>query len=177
MSLNAGKTELLIFKHDLKVKIAGKRLYQSDFIKDLGVLNGPRLKWNYHTDFIAPKLTRALGMLTKVRHFVGSNTLRSVHFGFFSSIMLYAAQIWGQINKHVSRIIRLQDRTNKIINFASYNDSRGPLYKRMRIPKFTDCIYMQNFLFAHVSYKCILPFLMTILCFQTNNIIIHQKLL
>ena len=138
ISLNAGKTEMIIFRHpmkqlkyELKLKINGKRLYQSDFVKYLGILIDPHLKWNYHIDFIAPKLSRALGMLTKIRHFVDANTLRSVYFGIFSSIMSYASQIWGQItNKHVNRILRLQDSAIRIINFATYNESRGQLYKK-----------------------------------------------
>ena len=165
ISLNAAKTELIIFRHpnkqlnyDLKVKIEGKKLYPSEFVKYLGVLIDCHLRWNYHIDFIAPKLSRALGMLTKVRNFVDSNTLRSVYFGIFSSIMFYGALVWGQLlNKHVNRILRLQDRAIRVLNFASYNDSRGPLYKKMRILKFTDYVYLQNFLFVHDSFEGKLP--------------------
>ena len=165
ISLNAAKTELIIFRHpikqlnyDLKVKIEGKKLYPSEFVKYLGVLIDCHLRWNYHIDFIAPKLSRALGMLTKVRNFVDSKTLRSVYFGIFSSIMFYGALVWGQLlNKHVNRILRLQDRAIRVLNFASYNDSRGPLYKKMRILKFTDYVYLQNFLFVHDSFEGKLP--------------------
>jgi hypothetical protein len=165
ISLNSSKTELIIFKHpikqlnyDLKVKIDGRRLYPSDFVKYLGVLIDPHLSWIYHTDFIAPKLTRALGMLTKIRHFVDTNTLRSVYFGIFASIMLYAVQVWGQItSKHVNRVVRLQDSAVRIINFAKPYDSRGQLYKNMRILKFSDNVHLQNFMFAHDSYKGNLP--------------------
>ena len=45
ISLNAGKTKLLIFRHpnkkfnyDLKIKMNGKKLYPSKFVKYLGVL-------------------------------------------------------------------------------------------------------------------------------------------
>ena len=106
--------------------------------------------WNYHTDFIAPKLSRALGMLMRIRHYVDANTLRSVYFGIFSSTMLYGAQI---INKHVNRIIKLQDSAIRIINFAKSHDSRGQLYKNMKILKFSDNIYVSNFLFAHDNFK------------------------
>ena len=148
---------MIIFRHpnkgidyDLKVKIDGKRLYQSDYVKYLGVLIDPHLKWDYHIDFIAPKLTRAIGMLSKIRSYVDSPTLRTIYFGIYSSIMLYAAQVWGQIeNKHVNRVIRLQDKAVRVINFSSHNDSRGPLYKNMRIIKFTDSVNIQKILFTH----------------------------
>ena len=165
ISLNAGKTELIIFRHpmkpidyDLKVRINGKRLYESVFVKYLGVLIDPYLKWNYHVDLIAPKLSRAIGMLSKLRHFVNSSTLRSVYYGIFSSIMSYASQVWGQIsNKYVNRISRLQDKAIRIINFAAFNDSRGKLYKKKKILRLEDHIKIQNFLFAHDSLNKNLP--------------------
>ena len=75
ISLNCSKTELMIFRHprkqinyELKLKINGRKLYPSDYVKYLGILIDPHLNWNYHTDFIAPKLSQALGMLMKIRH-------------------------------------------------------------------------------------------------------------
>ena len=75
ISLNASKTELLIFRHpnkkinyDLKIKIDGKRLIPSKYIKYLGIVIDEHLNWNYHVDTLAPKLARAIGMLMKVRH-------------------------------------------------------------------------------------------------------------
>ena len=165
ISLNSSKTELLIFRHpskqinyELKLRINGRRLYPSDFVKYLGIIIDSHLKWNYHTDFIAPKLTRALGMLTKIRYFVDANTLRSIYFGIFSSIMLYGVQIWGQLsNKYVNRITRLQDNAIRIIIFSKFHDSRGQLYKNKNILKFSDNVHLLNFLFAFDNYKGYLP--------------------
>ena len=47
--------------YDLSIKIDGKRLISRNY-------NDEHLNWNYHT--LAPKLTRAIGMLTKIRHYV-----------------------------------------------------------------------------------------------------------
>ena len=142
----------------LKLKINGRKLYPSDYVKYLGILIDPQLNWNYHTDFIAPKLSQALGMLMKIRHYVDVNTLRSVYFGIFSSTMLHGAQIWEQIiNKHVNRIIKLQDSAIRIINFAKSHDSRGQLYKNMKILKISDNICVSNFFFAHDNFKGCLP--------------------
>ena len=79
--------------------------HTSDFVKYLGILIDPYLNWNHHTDFIAPKFTRALGMLTKIKYYVVT-TLRSIYFLLLSSVMFYGAHIWGQmVNKHVNWII------------------------------------------------------------------------
>ena len=165
ISLNAEKTELIIFRHKmkvfnykLKIKINGKQLYESQSVKYLGILIDSHLKWDHHVDSLAPKLSRAVGMLSKLRHFLDKNTLRSVYFAVFSSIMSYGSIIWGNNqNKFIKRVCGLQDKAIRTINFASYYDSRNPLYKNMRILKFKDHIQVQNFLLAHDFFNNNLP--------------------
>ena len=116
------------------------------------------LKWNYHVDSIAPKLSRSVGMLSKLRHFVNRNTLRSIYYAVFSSIMSYGSIIWGQAqNKYIDRICGLQDKAIRTISFASFNDSRKPLYKNLKILRFKDQLQVQNFLLAHDFYNKNLP--------------------
>ena len=57
ISLNAGKTELILFRHpnkkinyDLKITIDGKRLYPSDYVKYLGTIIDSFLNWRFHTN-------------------------------------------------------------------------------------------------------------------------------
>ncbi len=165
ISLNASKTELIIFRHpnkainyDLKIKIDGKKIIPSNYVKYLGLLIDSHLKWNYHTDTLAPKLSRAIGMLSKIRHFVTNLTLRTIYYGIFSSLLTYGCLIWGQIqNKNINRIIKLQDNAIRVINFACFNDSRDPLYKHSNILKFTDNVKLLNILHVHDSLKSNLP--------------------
>ena len=110
ISLNANKTELLVFRHpnkiinyDLKLKIDGKRLYPSKYVKYLGILIDSHLNWCFHTDLLSTKLSRSIGMLSKIRHYVSKDTLRMIYFGIFSSQLVYASQIWAQTqNRHVN---------------------------------------------------------------------------
>ena len=165
ISLNASKTELLVFRHpnkelnyDLKIKIDGKKLLPSNYVKYLGILIDSHLKWNYQTDNLASKLSRAIGMLTKIRHYVSKNTLRSIYYGIFSSTLTYGCQIWGQIqNKYVNRVIKLQDKAIRIINFAYFNASTKLLYYNSKILKFSDNIKLLNFAYVHNSLKGNLP--------------------
>ena len=118
ISLNASKTELIIFRHpnkepkyELKVKIDGKRLFPTKYVKYLGILIDSYLNWSYHTDILASKLSRAIGMLSKIRHYVPKGTLHEIYYGIFSSILTYSCQVWGQIqNKHINCVLKLQDK-------------------------------------------------------------------
>ena len=165
ISLNASKTELLVFRHpnknityDLKIKLNGKKLMPSKFVKYLGLILDSHLNWRFHTDILASKLSRSIGMLCKIRHYVDCITLRSIYYGIFSSLMTYGSQIWGQFqNKYVNRILKLQDKAVRIINFGSSFDSRNPLYCKSKILKLSDNIKLLNFIFVYDSIKNNLP--------------------
>ena len=164
ISLNASKTELVIFRdprkkssHELKIKIDGKKLIPSRFVKYLGVSIDCHLTWHVHEMELHSKLTRAIGMLCKIRHFVQLNTLCMIYYGIFSSILLYGSQIWGQHNTVKKRLQILQNKALRIMNFYPCRTSASPLYKKCEILKLTDIISLQNFLFAHDSLKNNLP--------------------
>ena len=92
ISLNASKTEMLIFRHpnktlnyDLKINLDRKRLYPSRYVKYLGILIDSHLNWSYHVELLAPKLSRAICMLPKIRHFIQSDTYNIFWNIFFNS--------------------------------------------------------------------------------------------
>ena len=163
--LNASKTELLIFRHpnkpinyDLKIKIDGKKLIPSKYVKYLGILIDLHLYWEFQSEILATKLSRAIGMLSKIRHYVPKDTLRSIYCGIISSLLTYGSQIWGQIqNKHVKRLTQLQNKAIRIINFASYRSTVDPLYKTSKILKLCNSIKLQNFLYVTNNINGNLP--------------------
>ena len=118
--------------------------------KYLGVLIDHNLNFNTHLRSVGNKLSRAQGMLSKLKHYVKTSTLRSIYFSIFSSILTYASMIWGQ-NKTVqfNRIEAIQNKTVKILNSARYLDSPSISYKTLKILKIRDHIKLQNFMFTH----------------------------
>ena len=103
ISLNTNKTEPIIFKHhswkstfNLRLKINGRRLYPSKFIKYLGVYLDENLNWHKHVSELPIKLRPANGVLSKIRHYVPKKILISIYHPLFSSHMHYACQIWGK---------------------------------------------------------------------------------
>ena len=94
-----------IINFTLKIKIDGKIIFPSQKIKYLGIILDPHLNGSAHVSYIAPKLNRAIGMLAKLRHFVSHDTILSVYYAIFASIMNYGCIVWGQIpNQHTLRI-------------------------------------------------------------------------
>ena len=165
ISLNKSKTELLIFKHpnktinhEFKFKMDGKKLYPSKFVKYLGILIDSNLTFSYHMNSISSKLSRAIGLLSRILHYVTKGIIRSIYFAIFSSILTYASQIWGQIkSRHFTRLVTLQNKAIKIINFANFRDPVMPLYKAMKILKLSDNIRINNYLFVFDDLSGCLP--------------------
>ena len=164
ISLNASKTELIIFRdpkkkscHELKIKIDGKKLIPSKFVKYLGIFIDSHLNWHTQETAVSTKLSRAIGMLYKIRHFVDHATLRMIYYGIFSSILMYGCQIWGQNNSITNKLQILQNKALRAINFKPSRASASPLFKTCKILKLADNVNLQNFLFAHDSLKNNLP--------------------
>ena len=61
-------------------------------MKYLGILIVPDLNWKFHVDDLSIKLSRTVGMLDKIRHYVNQRTLNMIYHGIFSSLLLYGSQ-------------------------------------------------------------------------------------
>ena len=128
LSLNVDKTEFIIFRsprklldYDVNIRLNGQRLYPSSYIVYLGVLLDEHLSWKPHVNELIKKLNRSNSMLSKIRHYVDINALRSIYFSIFSSHINYCCQIWGQNgNYQLNRIQSLQRSALTIINFKPF---------------------------------------------------------
>ena len=184
ISLNKDKTEVVLFRHpkkkinyDLKLKLNGKKLELTESVKYLGVHLDSHLNWSKHIDVLAPKLNRAAGMLAKIRHYVSPETLRSIYYSIFHSVLTYGSQIWGQTaNKNISRVILIQKKALRIINFADFNSPTSKLFHDSKILKFRDHVTIQNFLLAHdfINHNLPPPLISLIEQTQVEDVISHS---
>ena len=143
ISLNVKKTEMIIFKSkqkklegDLKIKLCGKRLYPTESVKYLGVKIDANLTWQHHVNDLSTKLNRANSLLFKMRKYVSLKILRSIYFATFDSYLSYCCLVWAQNFSTIQRIIILQKRVVRIINFQPRNFHTSPLFKQNSILKF-----------------------------------------
>ncbi|XP_057305356.1 uncharacterized protein LOC130642284 [Hydractinia symbiolongicarpus] len=116
------------------------------------------LKWHIHIDNLKVKLSRSIGILSKIRHYVSYNILTNIYHAIFSSHLTYGCQIWGH-NKstYLNRIISLQNKAIKIMNFKPANSPTSLLFNKSKILTFPDTIKLKDFLFAYDHYHKNLP--------------------
>ena len=87
------------------------------------------LNWNTYLAVLKSKLSRAVGMLNKLRFLVDKYTLRMVCCVIFSSILSYGAQIWGQHNFISKKIQVLQNKALRVMDFEPPRISTSSLLK------------------------------------------------
>ena len=125
ISLNTNKTELIIFKSKHKIltkhlnfRISGQKITPTNSIKYLGIKLDESLSFDQHINDISAKLSRANGMMAKVRHYVNFETLINIYHAIFGSHLRYACQVWGQTKtKSLCKLKTLQNRAMRIIFF------------------------------------------------------------
>ena len=157
ISLNTKKTEYILFRHkqktinfNLKLKLNGKKLYPSSYIKYLGIFLDENLNWKKHVSILSSKLRRANGALAKLRHFVPPKTLISVYHAIFNSHLNYGNQIWCQNqNSITNRIFILQKSAIRIMCKVPYRTHTDPFFYSLGILKLFDQIQCHNALFLH----------------------------
>ena len=165
IALNVAKTELLFFRSPTKaniefpkLKIDGKILHPSQTVKYLGVYIDEYLSFNQHANYLVSKLRRNNGMLSKIRHFVPENVLRSIYFSIFESHLSYCCTVWGQKGNHiVNKLVTLQNKAVRIITFSAPRESSRPLYTQLGILPFRQQVEMQNVLFVNSSINKLTP--------------------
>ena len=148
ISLNVKKPEMIIFKSkqkklegDLKIKLCGKRIYPTESVTYLGVKIDANLTWQHHI----------------MRKYVSLKILRSIYFAIFDSYLSYCCLVWSQNFSNIQRILILQEKAVRIINFQPRNFHTSPLFKQNSILKFQNEICLENILFVSKSLNNLSP--------------------
>ena len=122
LSLNTAKTKFIIFRsprsnceNRITSSLNHTKLYESTKIRYLGLIL-VRLE-------SSRKLSRAIGLLSKAKHFCSLSVLRSLYFSLFNSHLSYGISVWeGNVSEMlINKIKMLQNRCIWIIFSASLN--------------------------------------------------------
>ena len=96
-------------------------------------------------------------LLIKMRKYVSPKILRSIHFAIFDSYLSYCCLVWAQNCSTIQRIVILQKKAVRIINFQPRNSHSSPLFKQSSILIFQDKIFLGNILFVSKFFNNLSP--------------------
>ena len=92
-----------------------------------------------------------------MRKYVSLKILRLIYFAFFDSYLFYCCLVWAQNSSTIQRIVNLQKKAVRIIDFQPWNFHTSPLFKQNSILKFQDKICLENILFVSKSLNNLSP--------------------
>ena len=150
LSLNVGKSKLLVFNKtnaikNVKLSINGAKLEEVSYAKYLGILIDNKLKWKEHLNAISLKLSKGIGLLAKIRHYVPRNALRSLYFTFINPHIDYNLLNWSTAT--ATSLSSINVKIKKALRIITFNDSDHPslpLFKELRILPLEKSIQMKQ---------------------------------
>jgi hypothetical protein len=101
-------------------------------IKFLGLMIDSTLSWKGHIDWLMSKLGSASYAVRAIKPYTLLESMRTVYFSYFHSIMTYGLIFWGNSPLCI-RIFRLQKRVIRIITNSRSSDSCRELFKKLKI--------------------------------------------
>ena len=149
LSLNAAKTELIFFHSkkrpvnydSISIKFNGFKLTLVDHVKYLGMYLDSYLNWEYHIHELSKKLSRANGILSKLRYNVPSEICLKVYYSIFYSHLINGCNIWGLTSEeNIYKIEVLQKKCIRILTFSPFNSHTNELFRDLKILKVRDVI-------------------------------------
>ena len=121
------KSKLLLFhskqsnfdSNNISIKLDGCKLDPAENVQYLGVYIDNFLSWDFHITQLSNKLSRANGILSKLRNFTTKETLLSVYYAIFYSHMIYGFLVWSNNYKNIENITILQKSVYTYYTFGT----------------------------------------------------------
>ena len=142
LSLNTKKSNFVIFRpyqKRMNFEVNNHKLFdhdkdslilleRKDYVKYLGVLIDSNLTWKQHILFISSKISKSLGIISRLRHFVPTDTLLSIYRSLIQPYIIYGIAVWGQAAQtNLDKLLILQKRALRLIHLGcSIQISCGP---------------------------------------------------
>ena len=96
LSLNIDKSNFVIFHppqkkliQDVKLTINRKELTREYSIKYLGIFIDSHLNWKSHLNYIAKKIKRSIGILSKIHYFTNLNVSINLYYTLIYPFLIY----------------------------------------------------------------------------------------
>ena len=144
LSLNASKTCYQLYSihpnnADIDIIINNSKITRTPTVKYLGIIIDENLKFDAHINTLASKISKNIGIMSRVRYFLSSKQLLLLYNSLILPYLNYCAVVWGfSYDSRLLKIIRLQKRALRIIDNKPYFYPSNQLfvkYKMLKVPE------------------------------------------
>ena len=114
-------------------------------IKYLGVTIDLRLHFQNHIHAIEQKLSKAVGIISKLKSVLPQEALLKLDFAFLHPHLSNGLVAWDfTYPSHLSRIMSLQNKAVKLIGDGKLRNNATPYYLKFRILKLPDLYELET---------------------------------
>ena len=111
------------------------------------------LNFDFHISNIVYKISRTVGIISKIRHYLPETALLKIYYAQIHSHLLYGLSIWKcTFPTYLKKLITLQNKAVKFICAAKFCDCSSPYYKRLKILKLRDLYKLEVGKFIHANF-------------------------
>ena len=101
----------------------------------MGVLLDSNLGWKFQINNVALKISRTVGVVAHLRHFVPRTTLLNIYQSLILPYLTYGLAAWGQAAKtHLQKILVLQKRVLRLMYFSEPRAHAVPFISSKIVP-------------------------------------------
>ena len=87
------------------------------------------MSWKHHIDRVIIKVSRPVGLIAKLRHFLPMHTLLNIYQALIAPYLTYCLTVWDQACKsYLDKLLKLQKRALRFIYFSDHNEHAIPLF-------------------------------------------------
>ena len=109
-------------------------------------------------EYLESKLSRAVGIISKFKHFFPSSVLPKLYYALFHSNILYGLLICHNTYlTYTNKISRLQNKAKKLIANSKRTDKCAPIYEKLKILQLHDLYIHETATFMYKFHNNKLP--------------------
>lgn len=111
-------------------------LNQTDFSRFLGLNLDQNLRFNKHIDSITLKLSKSVGILNRIKHFMPRAVMINLYYTLVQPYMFYVIQTWfGAPHYLRKKIVTLQKKAIRCVYNLSYSEHTSIYFNESKILK------------------------------------------
>ena len=93
-----------------------------------------KFKWSKHLEYISNKISKGIGILTKVRSIFEETTLLSLYNSLILPYISYCIHVWGSaFDTHLRHLVTLQNKVVRLIAGVPRRTNTDALYAKLNI--------------------------------------------
>ena len=141
LKLNIKKTKYMLFHNPQRrvvqemyprITIDGNEIEKVEEFNFLGIIINSHCNWNNHIATLSKKISKNIGLLSKLRYILSKHCLKLIYFALIQSYLNYGILLWGF---EAQKLFRLQKKAIRIITKSNFLAHTDPLFKKRKNPK------------------------------------------